>query len=451
MTITLTPNQVLARWRELGIEDIAVVFRLVSEGVSYDDYAAYFDAGITELVDVVRLSKRGIPGALVSQYQAEAGVSVDEVIALAVAKVVPGMLKGVLAQFPGSSIAEAIAMKSSGIGKSMLPLLAKLGIDDPEQMKEVAKKFNATDVKIWISRGATKDDFFTSDGRVTVPDTKRVILRTIGRPELRDLRIGNFSTVTEAEAAIAMFDAGRTELGLDDEAAAEFSNEWHSVYRPIPVEAAVMLHREGLHPGDYEKVQALAAKLDRYPNEVAVVYAASRGLRLSIGNRRNTDWLSSKTSEFDLLARLRQDLDGTAAWMAPLVTSSPVDTSSFGSHAKLYSGLTQCEGIQWQLDLLGKLPVEHHGLIEKWEAHYYHTLFSRSMRADASKAREQMASRITSLVEPGDYVRLADLGVPKSEMLAVRDRAKKLVFSEPIKLDDDDEPPTRPDFDWDEI
>ena len=458
MTSTLTPTQHLARWRELGITDMPTIFRLLDVGIDVTTYGEYFDAGITDLHEVYQLKASKISPKLISQYQAEAAVSVDDVRLLSAKKITPSMLKELLAQFPGCSVAQAVAMKKGGLSKSMLALLVKLDIPDPDRMSAMAKKFAATELKEWMARGATAEDFFDTDGNVQVPKSADILIRTIGRPEVEPLLRRGSMKIDEARRSIAFFDAVRPSLSSDEEAV-EVTKGWQSDYRPIEPEQALVLHRHGFNRNQAPDIIRFAETLARPLDEICRALQTSPGLTMAVTAHRSYETMVDPTEGrhtskvFDLVPKLRQDLEGTARWMADLATITPLKSGSMSTESRLYAGLSQIEGIQWQLDLIATIPEgAKAGLVSSWESHYYHSVLRKTNHPDVEAMRQQMATRIVAGVEPDEYEILAGLGVAPAEMLDIVRRADTVSFApKPKVVDDDDEPTTdRPAFDGDD-
>lgn len=451
MTTALTPTQHVAQWRELGITDPAVILRLLLKNVTVETYGDFFEVGVTDPAQVIKLNARGISPRLVSQYQAEAAVSVDEVIELHQNKVVPGMLKALLAQSPGTSVSAAIATRKAGINKALLAVLTKLGITDAERMTALGKKFTATELKSWMQRGAVASDFFGSDGTtVVVPDREVVILRMLERPEMNGVINVRSMEPGDVRSKIDFYDAVRPNFGSDAEAG-EFTNKWFSTYRPVTPEQALVMERHGMRTYDSEQILGFA-QLVGYPlDDVAEALAQSPGLRATVMARRGFDCLKDGTNDqLDLFAELRKDLKTTARWMAGITTSSPVLVGT-GRESHIYDGLTQVQAINWQLSVLASIPEGvDDGMMGRWESHYYRRVMSRTVHADAAAVRHQIATRISAGVDPDTYEALLGIGVPHDEMLDIYRRSRTVEFAGlPKVFDDKDETPSRPVFDWD--
>lgn len=442
------------RWEALGVTDPAMAYKLTSLKVDIDTAEAYFDLGITDTYDMYRLSKLTGP-KVVADYQSKTAVSVDEIVQLVRGKVGPDMILKLLEQFPGMTVERALKLKKTGVGKGTLALATKLGIEDIDLIAKIAAKITATILKDLVAKGAVADDFFDEDGNVVSPSPTKIALRRLGRSDVKisSYQLNNAS-VEQIEQAVAFYDFEMAASG-DQGKASSFAGLWYD--RGLtPAEAKMADDMEFRLSG--QAITMMAERIGVEVDRLLRCAQSSPGLRMimkwsRVGNNViiPPERFYANADRYDLLERLRSDLEGTAAWLAPLLTVSPVDAGVYNSSSRAYVPLTQCEGIQWQLDLIESLGGDvSEGLIGAWEDHYGRTT---NTRGDAKEIRDAIARRIVSRVSPAHYFRLEEMGISVAEMRSIVERSENLALEPADRTIEDDEEETheREPFMWDDI
>lgn len=462
MTTTLR-----AAWEDRGVTDPAIMYRLTDVGIDIEHFDGYVDAGVDAAVDMYRLKMAGISPEVANAYRMEAPVSVSEMLDLSKGKVTPKLLKELLAQFPGSSITDAIAQKKGGIGKTMLNLLTKrLGLTDPELMYKISKKFNASDLSSFLADGATIDDLVV-DGEVVRPNSFNLKMRKAGHPELIDYFESRSPWGYESDVdRMVAFAVEAMRQGRDP----QMVRDWWRL--DISVADAALLSSLGIDKEHYELIVRLGQALGRsdYLHMMQIAYECP-GVIVAVRSRRERAKLDAPQ---DVMDRLKADFGGTARQIRNLKTEGPTNRS-FTSGSELYRYMEPFEAAVWQSDLLGSVfgdaPYAHlHGSLfggtsyaepfVSWEGHGAEMVKRKSSPIEPERARRQVAAGVRSLVGAKQYFMLRDLGVPKEEMHSVLRQAKEtsldVITREMIGLPSLDEKElanvvVRPDFDWDDI
>jgi hypothetical protein len=170
-------------WESLSI-DLPTRYVLHGKGITPEDVTSYQEAGTSKLHEMLSLKAVGVTGKKALAYAMQ-GVDYETMVSLARRQISPETLADMRKLYPGATPAQAIKLKSSGLSKSLMSALTKIGITDPTVMARFANsRITAKDLDEYRRAGAKPEDFgWDPEHRwINRPTVEKIMLRTLGLP-----------------------------------------------------------------------------------------------------------------------------------------------------------------------------------------------------------------------------------------------------------------------------